>query len=158
RERDKPHRLSTAGQNKLAIDHQRRVCAGSGFSKSPADCIGTHDAVRWNRANPNPDRPVRRRIRLHTNAGQHLRPLRNRTMSLNVPAPTLTQESVMGNRFFGEKPIQILCGPVTFPDGSTLRLEQATLFNYAFYRELSGGIAEVWNEPAGSWQPSTTVI
>jgi hypothetical protein len=76
-------------------------------------------------------------------------------MALTVPIPIVSQDAVTGGKLLGEKPINIACGPVLFPDGVMLKPENAAQFGYRFYREQSGGISEVWNEGAGTWQSAT---
>ncbi|MFQ5857422.1 MAG: hypothetical protein ACE5LU_17590 [Anaerolineae bacterium] len=76
-------------------------------------------------------------------------------MALIVPPPTLSQEGATGNRFVAEKPIQLSCGPVTFPDGASLIPENAVEFGFLLYREEAGGTTKVWDEEAQSWLPES---
>lgn len=78
-------------------------------------------------------------------------------MSLSVPQPMLSQKGAIGNRLVAEKPIDLSCGPVSFPDWTILTPENAVLFGFLVYRERPGGITEVWDEKARSWIPDNAL-
>ncbi|MGH7491695.1 MAG: hypothetical protein ACREOO_04815 [bacterium] len=78
-------------------------------------------------------------------------------MPLLVPIPTLNQKDVRGNLFAGEKPIDLACDQVRFPDGTALTPLNATAFGFLLYRENAGGGIEVWDENEKKWIPESTL-
>lgn len=68
-------------------------------------------------------------------------------MPLTVPQPSLTQAGAAGPVFTGAKPIEISCGPVTFPDGTPVELSDR-LVRFG-YRLLSNG--DAWDPQAKTW-------
>jgi len=74
-------------------------------------------------------------------------------MPLTIPQPTLSSPGVTGNVFGAEKPINLVCGPVTLPDGATLGPATATHFGFQLFREIGPGATEVWDEKDHTWAP-----
>jgi len=72
-------------------------------------------------------------------------------MPLTVPAPALTQKDVSGGRFLAEKPIDLSCGPVTFPDASPLTTDNAVKPGFLLFREGALSMAEAWDENGKKW-------
>ena len=79
-------------------------------------------------------------------------------MALVVPAPVLSQPKSTAPTFSAVMPINVACGPVTFPDGSLLTLQAAEISGWRLFRELNGGIRQVWNPDSASWQPEATEV
>lgn len=79
-------------------------------------------------------------------------------MTLSAPVPTLSQQGNPGSVFAAVMPIDVACGPVTFPDGSELTLQNAQPngTGLRLLRQLSGGTVEVWDPGAKIWQPEGT--
>lgn len=75
-------------------------------------------------------------------------------MALTVPLPTLSQEGVTGARLKADQPIKLACGPVTFPSGAPLTLENVVKFGFLLYRQ-TGGANEAWNEETKRWVPES---
>jgi hypothetical protein len=78
-------------------------------------------------------------------------------MPLTVPAPALTQKDVNGHTFFAEKPIDLSCGPVTFPDSTPLTPANALQFGFTLFREGVAPIPEAWDESGKSWVPGDSL-
>ena len=74
-------------------------------------------------------------------------------MPLSVPFPILQQDGAIGPIFVAEKPFNLLCGPVSFADGTPLAVENALQFTFLIYRQNLGGTIEAWDEKAGTWVP-----
>src|SRR5687767_6635372 len=79
-------------------------------------------------------------------------------MALTVPEPTLTSPGVIGAVLGSEKPINLLCGPVTLPGGKTLGPTTATHFGYLLFRETAPGLVAVWDEKNQTWSPPATTV
>jgi hypothetical protein len=79
-------------------------------------------------------------------------------MGLTVPEPTLSSPGVIGAVLVSEKPINLLCGPVTLPDGKALGPTTATRFGYLLFREVAPGLVEVWDEKNTIWSPPATPV
>lgn len=79
-------------------------------------------------------------------------------MSLTVPVPALTQQGNPGPIFAAVMPVDVACGPVTFPDGSELTLVNAQTdgTGLRLFRQQSGGTIQVWDPNAKIWQPEGT--
>jgi hypothetical protein len=74
-------------------------------------------------------------------------------MALTVPEPTLKQEGAAGARFAMAKPIEAVCGPVSFPDGSLLTVESMIEAGFMLMRELPMGVTSAWDEQGRGWVP-----
>jgi hypothetical protein len=74
---------------------------------------------------------------------------------LSVPAATLVQEGKPGATFSSGKPITLACGPVTFPGGSPLTVDNAETAGFLLYREAPAGTRSVWDEATKTWMPET---
>lgn len=72
-------------------------------------------------------------------------------MALTVPRPKVTVEGISGTQFVAEKPMNLTCGAVIFPDGSELAPEQAEQFVFRLYRKLSNGNQEAWDPSNEGW-------
>ncbi|HEU5407730.1 MAG TPA: hypothetical protein VFU48_08170 [Nitrospira sp.] len=74
-------------------------------------------------------------------------------MDLLVPTPTLDFKPIDAGLAMLEKPIEVRCATVTFPDAS--RFEQGNLGTAGFfiYRQLGAVPAEVWNDEDKLWEP-----
>lgn len=79
-------------------------------------------------------------------------------MALTVPEPTLSSPGVIGTVLGAEKPIDLLCGPVTLPDGKALGPTTATHFGYLLFRETAPGQVEVWDEKNQIWSSPATPV
>lgn len=79
-------------------------------------------------------------------------------MALIVPRPTLSQNGSASSVLASDKPIQLACGPVTFPDGTALTIASVTQsgFGFLLYRAVAGGAGEVWDESARAWLPESS--
>jgi hypothetical protein len=74
--------------------------------------------------------------------------------TLTVPTPTLKYESVETGLATLEKPVEIHCGAVTFPDGRPFTQTEQKAAGFLIYRKF-GTAVEVWNETAQQWQPDS---
>lgn len=74
-------------------------------------------------------------------------------MTLVVPQPTLTQPGATPTRFAADKPITVLCGPVTLPDGSPLTSTNAGTSGFIVLRQSALGVQQAWDDKAKSWVP-----
>jgi hypothetical protein len=73
-------------------------------------------------------------------------------MALEVPQPTLGQAGAPGSVLSSAQPIDLACGPVTFPDG--VPLVPGDRFVAAGFRLLRGsGGGEAWDAAAKAWVP-----
>ena len=79
-------------------------------------------------------------------------------MVLIVPQPQLSQDDAEGTQFGEEKPINLVCEPVKFPDGTVLTLENVIEFGSRLYRLQSGGVTEVWDEAEQRWIASSAPV
>jgi hypothetical protein len=72
--------------------------------------------------------------------------------NLTVPTPTLKYDDAGGGRAALENPVQVLCAPVTFPDGSVLKQEDLGMAGFLAYRMMNAGMLwEVWNGDTKEW-------
>jgi hypothetical protein len=73
-------------------------------------------------------------------------------MSLLVSTPTLSFEHLPAppNLAVLEKPVQVLCGVVTFPDGKIFDQSQQATAGFFVYRQQAG-VTEIWNETTKLW-------
>lgn len=74
---------------------------------------------------------------------------------LTVAVPVLKQKMVAGVQFTADQAIELECGPVKFTSGEPLSLERMGKAGYWIYRDLGGGMVEVWNEPTKQWDSGT---
>jgi hypothetical protein len=72
--------------------------------------------------------------------------------TLTIPAPTLKYDPVETGLATLEKTVEVHCGAVTFPDGSSFTQTQQKTAGFFVYRKFATAI-EVWNETAQQWQP-----
>ena len=76
-------------------------------------------------------------------------------MTIHVPQPAVQQNGSSGGLFASEQPIMVVCGPVTFSDGTALTPGPETQegCGYLLYRRQQDGSLHVWDEAAKRWQP-----
>lgn len=79
-------------------------------------------------------------------------------MSLQVPAPSLSQPPNVGTALAAEKPITLSCGAVTFADGSSLTAQNAVESAFLTFRQSAGGVREVWDQQDKSWKSAGTAV
>lgn len=72
-------------------------------------------------------------------------------MALTVPIPEVKVEGISGHAFVAEKPMNLSCRAVTFPDGSAMAPEQARQFGFRLFRKLSSGSIEAWHGADKAW-------
>lgn len=75
--------------------------------------------------------------------------------SLSVPLPTIKFDPAIPselNLAVLEKPIEIHCGNVTFPNGQLFEQSQQKVAGFFVYRQQAG-FAEIWDETAKQWKP-----
>jgi hypothetical protein len=76
-------------------------------------------------------------------------------MTLTVPAPILKQDSSTGPKLGFDRPIEVGCTGITFPDGRPLVLDNALDSGFLLYRELPPqGIVTAWDERHQGWVPA----
>lgn len=76
---------------------------------------------------------------------------------LTVGVPVLKQKGAIGARFASEKPIQLECAPVTFPDGAPVTPENVIKAGFIMRRHQSVGSIENWDEGAKQWVSNPNV-
>jgi hypothetical protein len=72
--------------------------------------------------------------------------------NLSAPTPSVEYKPPPPAPAALEKPLEIRCAKVTFPDGSEFVQASGTAGFFA-YREPSAGVLEIWNEDAKRWEP-----
>ena len=76
---------------------------------------------------------------------------------LNVAMPVLKQNDAPGSAFVSEKPIQLECAPVKFPDGAPVKPEDVIQVGFFTQRHHSTGVIERWDEIGKQWTLSSSV-
>lgn len=75
--------------------------------------------------------------------------------SLSVPLPTVKFDPAIPselNLAALEKPVEINCGNVTFPNGQSFEQSQQKVAGFFVYRQQAD-FAEIWDETAKQWKP-----
>ena len=72
--------------------------------------------------------------------------------SLLVPLPTVKFTTAIPNEAVLEKPVEIHCGNVTFPNGQLFEQNQQQVAGFFVYRQQAGFV-EIWDETAKQWKP-----
>jgi hypothetical protein len=79
-------------------------------------------------------------------------------MALVAPTPQLKQDGNNTSVLVSEKAITLSCGPVTFPEGTSLTALNASKPTFLVFRQLAGGIQQVLDATGKTWTaPSATV-
>jgi hypothetical protein len=76
-------------------------------------------------------------------------------MALLVPPPTLEQDKSTGPTFGLNKPIELTCTGITFPDGRPLVSDNALASGFLLYRTTAQGTVTAWHEDdPRAWVPA----
>ena len=74
-------------------------------------------------------------------------------LAVSVPTPTLTQDPQPGPQLVAEKKIDLLCGPVLMPDGTTVPTSKKTTATFVLYQLDGAGTLTAWDDTAKQWIP-----
>jgi hypothetical protein len=75
---------------------------------------------------------------------------------LPIPPLTVTFDAVPSGAALLEKPIDVRCAPVTFPDGSVFDQSRLGAAGFFAYRQSAPGAPlHVWDESTKEWKPDT---
>ena len=77
--------------------------------------------------------------------------------ALSVPTPQLEYEAVGPGLAVLEKPLEIRCTTVTFPDGGAFDQTDLGSAGLYLYRQETPGVTEIWNKGEKVWQPDPGV-
>jgi hypothetical protein len=72
-------------------------------------------------------------------------------MALLVPPPSLTQDSTIPASFGFNRPIDLTCTGIAFPDGRPLVFDNARDSGFLLYRQTGQGAVMAWDDQAGLW-------
>lgn len=73
--------------------------------------------------------------------------------NLFVPTPILEFKAVDTGLAALEKPLEVCCGAVMFPDGTNFEQKNLGTAGFFIYKQQSVGSAEIWNEETKLWEP-----
>lgn len=77
---------------------------------------------------------------------------------LSVPIPTLKFEAIEPGLAVLEKPIEVCCAAVTFPDGTVFDQNNLGTAGFFVYRKQNAASTEIWNEDTKLWEPDPGAV
>jgi hypothetical protein len=77
--------------------------------------------------------------------------------NLSVPTPVLKPADTINAYAKVEEPIEVECGPVSFPDGLTVSILEATKFAFYLFREDQGQQPKAWDKKVEAWRVESDI-